>query len=95
VTGINRAASDKIEGDLPAVVEVATTALGLNKSDRGPLLTHLARRGDLSRWGLASAVTRMAQDVDDYDTASDLERLGGRILELPASEWRRIAVATN
>jgi hypothetical protein len=39
------------------------------------------------------AVTRLAQDAENYDRASDLERLGGRIIELPRSEWRQLAEA--
>ena len=52
-----------------------------------------ARRvpGDLSVWGLANAVTRTAEDVADYDRATELEATGGRVIELPRADWRAIA----
>ena len=95
VAGINQAASDKIESrDLPAVIEVATELLGLDKSVRGNLLTSLVQRGDLSRWGLASAVTAQANaDGMDYESSNDFERLGGQVIELGKHEWARITSA--
>ncbi len=37
--------------------------------------------------------TRTSQDVESYDRASELEQLGGQILELAPSQWRTIAEA--
>jgi hypothetical protein len=58
------------------------------------VLAHLIRGGDLSQWGLVSAVTRFSQDVADYDRATELERIGGRIVELPKADWLRLAAAS-
>ena len=57
------------------------------------MLRYLIEGGDLSQFGLHNAVTRMSQDVEDYDRASDLERVGGKIIELSATEWKTIAEA--
>ena len=85
---------DKIEAPDPVkVVEVTAKKFGLNDSERGSVLTHLIRGGDLTRYGLFNAVTRSAEDADDYDRASELERLGGKIVELPRGEWAEIAKA--
>ncbi len=55
---------------------------------------HLIEGGDLSRFGLANAVTRAAQDDEiDYDQASNMERMGGQLIELPQGEWRTLALA--
>ena len=35
----------------------------------------------------------MSQDVADYDRATDLEALGGEIIELPKTEWQTLAMA--
>ena len=40
-----------------------------------------------------SAVTRFSQDVADYDRATELERIGGRLVELPKADWARISAA--
>ena len=42
---------------------------------------------------LMQAVTRASQDVEDYDRASELEQLGGQIIELAPSQWKTIAEA--
>ena len=41
------------------------------------MLRHLIEGGDLSAYGLVNAVTHFAQDVDDYDRATEFEALGG------------------
>ena len=48
---------------------------------------------DLSQWGLVNAVTRYSQDVDNYDRATELETLGGKIVDLKPTEWQPIAEA--
>jgi hypothetical protein len=95
VAKMSAAAGDRIEAEDPArVVDVTATRLALSERARGNVLRHLIEGGDLSRWGLVNAVTRSAEDEDDYETATELERAGGTILELPASEWRAISAAT-
>lgn len=76
------------------VVEIAAKRFGLNESEQGGILQHLVSGGDLSGFGLLNAVTRYSQDVEDYDRASDLERLGGTIIELPKTAWKEFAPVT-
>jgi hypothetical protein len=40
---------------------------------------------------VANAVTRTAEDAADYDRATELEAAGGRVIELPAADWRALA----
>ena len=54
---------------------------------------HLITGGTLTRWGLVNALTRTAEDVDTYDRATDFERFGGQVIELPRRDWERIALA--
>jgi len=94
---INSAASDneisspngkKIED----VVEVTRRSFGLTEIEGDSIMKHLIEGGDLSRWGMASAVTRAAQDVENYDRFDDLQRIGGEIIELPQKRWAEIAL---
>jgi hypothetical protein len=80
-----------IDKDPVAVVELAAKRFELNDSERSSVLQHLIRGGDLSQWGLANAVTRAAQDVESYDRATELEALGGTVIELKPSDWRALA----
>lgn len=82
-----------VSKELPKVVEVAVRRLALPQGTQGSILTHLAGGGDLTQWGLSSAITRTANDFDDYEGATDLERAGGELLALPAREWEAISNA--
>jgi hypothetical protein len=83
----------KLEGNPVEVIELTTKKFGFTESEKGSLMTHLIEGGDLSRYGLLNAVTRTAQDLDSYDRASEFERIGGQIIELPSSGWKELAVA--
>lgn len=74
-------------------VETIGTKFLLNEEERHGVLRHLISGGDLSGYGLVNAVTHYSQDVADYDRATDFELLGGKLLELPAREWKEIAEA--
>lgn len=94
VAQIRASTEDKIESpDISKVVEATVRELALPASTQGSILTFLAQGGDMSRWGLASAVTATANNFAEYEGAVQLERAGGEILALPASGWRSIATA--
>ena len=65
----------------------------ISQQEGKSILAHLIEGGDTSVFGISSAVTRFSQDVESYDRASDLENLGGAIIELPRNEWQTIAQA--
>lgn len=88
------AKEDKIEADPVRVVELSSKRLGLSGEENNSVLQHLLRDGDLSRYGLANAVTRAAQDVPSYDRSTEMERLGGKIIELPRRDWQVLAAAS-
>jgi hypothetical protein len=85
------ATQERITRDPVQVVEVTAKRFGLTEPERGSVLRHLVEGGDLSRYGLANALTRASQDVEEYDRATDLERLGGQIIELPRQAWQELA----
>jgi hypothetical protein len=71
----------------------AGPALRLNDSERAGVLRHLIAEGQLSGYGLVNAVTHYSQEVEDYDRATEFEALGGRLIDLPAHEWKGLAEA--
>lgn len=93
VEQLQGATKREIGGDPAKTVELTADHFTLNETEQGGLLRHLIQGGDLSQYGLHSAMTRMSQDVQDYDRATELERMGGKIIELPASEWKLLAEA--
>jgi hypothetical protein len=63
----------------------------LTEGEKSSVLQHLIRGDGLLAWGLATAVTRTAEDVPDYGRATELEAAGGRVIELPVADWKAIA----
>jgi len=86
--------ADKIEGDVVKVVELTSRKLGLLESEGKSMLKHLIEGSDLSRFGIFNAVTRMSQDDEiSYDRATELEKIGGMVIEMPRAEWKVLAEA--
>jgi len=80
---LRRANEREITGSIEGAVEVITKRHSLTQGESEGILKHLIQGGDLSQYGIANAVTRMSQDVDDYDRATDMEKLGGQIIDMP------------
>jgi hypothetical protein len=74
-------------------VTFARKKFNLTEGEGNSILKHLIEGGDLTAYGLFNAVTRSAQDSEDYDRASELEVLGGKLIELPKSQWQELARA--
>jgi hypothetical protein len=88
---LTEAAQDKIEGDPIKVVEVAAKRFSLSDDTRSNVLKYLIEGGDLSKFGLANAVTSAANNTVDYEVATDLEKLGGQIIALPKTAWGQLS----
>jgi hypothetical protein len=83
VSRIRSAASDLIEAPTPAVSNLITRT-DLTESDRDRILEYFLRDYDASRYGLASAVSRYAQDIPDPDRSSSIEAIAGTLLLQPS-----------
>ena len=92
VQQLAEAAEQEIPGQVDKVVKLAAERFGLSDREGDSVLNHLIRGGQLSKYGLHAAITRAAQDVDDYDRATELEYLGGRVVELPRADWQSLLV---
>jgi len=90
VDRLREAAGAPITAHLPKVVEFTAKQYGFNKTEETGILQHLIQGGDLSLYGLSSAVTRVSQDVPDYDRATTLEAAGWQIATMPRNIWQGI-----
>jgi len=93
VEQLTNAAENKITGHVEKVVELAAKEFSLSDGERGSVLRHLITGGSLTQYGLHAAITRSAEDAEDYDRATALEYTGGRVIELDRSAWQRLAEA--
>jgi hypothetical protein len=81
-------------GNLEKVVERTCKVFNVGSDKKqNSILSHLIAGGDLSQYGLVNAVTRTANDEESYESATDLERIGGKVLELNRNDWSEIACA--
>jgi len=62
----------------------------LSEDDGEMIRDNLVGKGDFSRYGLMSAITALAHEIDDRDKQYDLERTGHKIITLNPSEWKVI-----
>jgi len=94
VDHVKTARGNKVEAtQVTKVIEVVSEKHGFNEDEKKSVLAHLIERGDLSQWGLSSAITRTAEDVESYDRASELECVGGQVIELPQNQWKQLVNA--
>ncbi len=82
--------------DLEQVVEHAMQTVGVTgETVKTGILQALAdgnQNAGLTQWGLMNSFTAAAKmTAIDYDTATDLERAGGLILNLNKNQWHHIA----
>lgn len=86
------AAKDQIAAEQAVeVIERVGRRFSFNEGERKSVLGELIRSGDLSRYGVHSAITRISQFDDvGYDRATELERIGGEVIELPRQDWLHI-----
>jgi len=86
---------DVADQELPAeptlVVESLAARYNLLKPEADSALLALAEGRDYTRWGLANAVTVLANTATNYDRAVELETLGGRIMQMPKSDYSALA----
>lgn len=83
VGGMREAIEDRPEPGVKVeeLIEAVAVNFGLTVEERSGVLTNLLDANDgLSRFSIANAVTRTAQDADTYDRASELEQLGGDLM---------------
>lgn len=81
--------------DIPCVVKLASAGLHLTDAESDGVFNQLIQDADYTLYGLANAVTRFSQDVEDYDRASKLEEIGYQIITMSPELFRQINQATR
>src|SRR5216684_4185161 len=93
VDNLRESAVIRIAGDPIRAVEQVQSRFSLSNDEKGSILRALVEGADLSVWGLANAVTRIAQDAPTYDRSTDLEAIGGQLLALPTVQVKALVAA--
>ena len=66
------------------------SALGYTDPEGEGIFQRLIEEADYTLYGLANAVTRYSQDVEDYDRASKLEEIGYTVLTMSPELFRAV-----
>lgn len=82
VNKMKEAAQIPLEHDPVQEVELLADKFMLNQNERGDVLRQLFLGKDSSRYGLINAVTAASQLAENYERATELERIGGELLAL-------------
>jgi len=93
VDKINESAQEQDMRDPENVIEGLGKRFSLAEAEVKTARRSLLEGRDYSRWGFANAITNVANGTDNYDRATELQELGGNVIQLPKSEWASLAIA--
>ena len=75
-------------------VDLAVKELDLREEEKETILTTFIEDRDYSQWGLASAITSVAnQEATTYERSCELENVGATVIDLNQSQWTRFIEA--
>lgn len=77
-----------ITGHIKKVAEITKAKFALSDPQGEVLFENLVREHNYTKWGLSNAITAIANNTEDYEEATRLELIGGKIVNLAPSEWR-------
>lgn len=80
---------------IPSVVKLASNNFGITEAESEGVFQHLIEDGDYTLYGLANAVTRFSQDVENYDRATKLESIGYDVLTMSPAMFKQINQVTS
>lgn len=75
-------------------VDLAVKELDLREDEKETILTTFIEDRDYSQWGLASAITSVAnKETTSYERACELENVGSNVIDLNQLQWNRFIQA--
>lgn len=73
------------------VIERVGRKFSLTEGERKGVLAKLIEGADLTRYGVHAAITRFSQEESvNYDRATELEKVGGEVIEMNPRDWGRV-----
>ncbi len=88
---------DEVQHPVKAVEELVQRT-NITQGEGESILENLLRGDEglptnLTKWGMANAVTRLANTIESFDRSQELMQLGGKVIDLSQREWSAIAEA--
>lgn len=88
-----RASADDKIFSVQKTVENVTKRFNISNKFQDYLISNMVEEGNLNRWGLSNSITALAKEFDSADIQYEMEKIGGKIIDLSKSEWALINVA--
>lgn len=63
---------------------------GLSEQEQSAALFNFETDNVRTAWGLANAITKIANNTQSYERATYLENAGGQLMSLPERDWERL-----
>jgi len=76
-----------------AAVEAVKVRFQLTDEEKDQVLIEFLGKGDSTQWQLSNAVTTVAGTLDSYDRSTQLERIGGQIIDMTGQGWDAVSNA--
>lgn len=83
----------RIIGNPSKAVEQVATRFLLTEEESNGVLASLMGDQMFTAYGLVNAVTDVSKSIDSYDRATELETIGGRMIEMKDAEWQSVLEA--
>ena len=90
VDRLREARGHKIDNPIEAI-ENLENLHPLSDDEGSSVLAYLLNGKDFTRYGLANAVTQASSDAATYDRATEMEVIGGKVIEWNDQQWMGIA----
>ncbi len=91
VTVMRAANGEQIDAtNAPNVINTSGIEFNITETEQEGVLHHLIESEDMTRFGLASAVTRQSLESESYERATELEEISYRMLTMSHNQWERI-----
>ena len=81
----------EIKTDAKNATKKITKEYSLSDGEETSVLEHLIAGKEYNQYGMANAVTATAGQSKNYDRATELEKLGGTIIDLSPTQWSVLA----
>jgi precorrin-3B methylase len=89
IVGVLASAAETEIGSTPKQAAAAVVKrFGMSQSEGAKVLDRLLSSGDRTQYGVANAVTRVAQESESFERAVELEAAGGEIAFTPSDNFR-------
>lgn len=90
---MKEAADREMENKPTEAVEVVAEWYGFDEQQKDDMLNNLIAGKDMTHWGIVNAVTAMAHNEEDYDRATELQQIGGELLQLDKKDVKLLLSA--